>query len=136
MSAVTPVFIGIYIHSLQDLARREKFILHDSARKLKETANLFFCISPNFAAETSNTIINHQCICSYTGKMTNERKTKKLPAEHALDERLELLETIREIVDTEVSRKLGAAQHDAHPENPPPRQSLLKRLRNALSQLL
>lgn len=44
------------------------------------------------------------------------------------DERTELLETIREIVDKEVDRKLASASHDPHPEIPPPRHGLLKRL--------
>lgn len=44
------------------------------------------------------------------------------------DERTELLETIREIVDQEVDRKLVTTAHDYHPENPSPRLKLLKRL--------
>ena len=42
------------------------------------------------------------------------------------DERTELLETIREIVDKEVDRKLASASHDPHPEKPPPRHGLHK----------
>jgi hypothetical protein len=40
---------------------------------------------------------------------------------------VELLETIRMMVDQEVERKL-ATVHDPHPEKPPPRRVLLRRL--------
>lgn len=43
------------------------------------------------------------------------------------DERVELLETIRMMVDQEVERKL-ATVYDPHPEKPPPRRVLLRRL--------
>lgn len=49
------------------------------------------------------------------------------------DDRVDLLETIREMVSQEVDRRLTATPHDPHPENPPPRKSPLKWLLGLLN---
>ena len=101
---------------------------------------MFKRFAPKFATENK---LNLKSIAMKGRKRTTsyEQDNKQL---HYCDERLELLDSIKEMVEQEIDKRIGSIKvqtddHNSHPEKPPPtthaRDKPLKGFRKLLQSL-